>query len=85
MQQRTADVNPLAVASFVLALLGYVGVAAFVGPALGIVLGEVSKRQIARTGQAGLGLARAGTMLGAAWFVLMLGILVVFSLMTLGR
>jgi hypothetical protein len=57
MQQRTADVNPLAVA----------------------------KRQIARTGQAGLGLARAGTMLGAAWFVLMLGILVVFSLMTLGR
>jgi hypothetical protein len=57
MQQRTADVNPLAVA----------------------------KRQIARTGQAGLGLARAGTMLGAAWFVLLLGILVVFSLMTLGR
>lgn len=58
MQQRTADVNPVAVASFVLALLGYVGVAVVMGPALGIVLGEVAKRRIARTGQAGLGLAK---------------------------
>lgn len=72
MQQRSADVSALAVASFVLALLGYVGVAAFVGPALGIVLGEVAKRQIARTGQSGAGLAKAGRILGAAWFVLLL-------------
>jgi hypothetical protein len=81
----TADVNPLAVASFVLALLGYVGVAVFVGPALGIVLGEVAKRQIARTGQAGLGLAKAGAILGAAWFVLVLGTIFVFSLASLRR
>jgi len=80
MQQRTTDVNPLAVASFVLALLGYVGVAAFVGPALGIVFGEVAKRQIARGGQSGLGLAKAGTILGAAWFVLVLAAALLFSL-----
>jgi Domain of unknown function (DUF4190) len=85
MQQRTTDVNTFAVAGFVLALLGYVGVAAFVGPALGIVFGEVAKRQIARTGQAGLGLARAGAILGAAWYVLVLGAIVVFSLVTLRR
>lgn len=65
MQQRTADVNPVAVASFVLALLGYVGVAVVMGPALGIVLGEVAKRRIARTGQAGLGLAKWGAILEA--------------------
>ena len=80
MQQRTADVNPVAVASFVLALLGYVGVAVVVGPALGIVLGEVAKRQIARTNQAGIGLARWGAILGAAWFVLVLGTVLVSSL-----
>jgi hypothetical protein len=79
VQQRSGDLNPLAVASFVLALLGYVGVAPVVGPALGIVFGEVAKRQIARSGQAGFRLARAGGILGAAWFVLVLGtILVVY-------
>jgi len=37
VQQRAADVNALAVASFVLAVLGYVGVAPVVGPAFGTV------------------------------------------------
>jgi hypothetical protein len=39
-------------------------VAPVVGPALAIVLGEVAGRQIARTGEAGSRLARAGRILG---------------------
>lgn len=80
VQRRTADLNTLAVASFVLALLGYVGVAPVIGPLLGIVFGEVAKRQIATSGEAGSQLARAGRILGALWFVLVLGLALVFGL-----
>jgi hypothetical protein len=58
VRQQTAELNPVALASFVLAIIGFVGLLPVVSPALAIVLGEVAKRQIARTGQAGLGIAR---------------------------
>jgi len=39
-------------------------------------------RQIARTGQAGFGIAKAGTILGAAWFVFVLASIFLFSTFT---
>lgn len=81
LQQGTADLNPAALASLVLAIMGFVALP-LVGPVLAIVLGEVAMRQIAHTGQAGLAVAKAGTILGAAWFVLVLGTIVVFSILT---
>jgi Domain of unknown function (DUF4190) len=81
VQQGTADLNPAALASFVLAILGFVALP-LVGPVLAIVLGEVAMRQIAHTGQAGLAVAKAGTILGASWFVLVLGTIVLFSILT---
>jgi hypothetical protein len=50
---------------------------AFIFAPLGIVFGSVAKKQIARTGEQGEGLAKAGfwlglvfTVLGLLWFVL---------------
>ncbi|HKF75649.1 MAG TPA: DUF4190 domain-containing protein [Candidatus Dormibacteraeota bacterium] len=80
MRTRAADLNVAALAAVVLAVLGWVGVLPVVGPALGIVLGEVARRQIARTGEAGSGIARAARILGAAWFVLAALALLLFSL-----
>ena len=61
---------------------------AFVFSPLGIVFGAVAKKQIARTGEEGMGLAKAGfwlgivfTVLGVLWFVLVFGI--GFSLLAL--
>ena len=81
MQQRSADLNPAALASFVLAILGFVALP-LLGPLLAIILGEVAMRQIRRTGQAGFAIAKAGTILGAGWFVLVLGAIVIFSIFT---
>jgi hypothetical protein len=47
--------NPLAVVALV---------AAFVLPLAGIVVGHVALHQLRRSGEAGIGLARAGTILG---------------------
>lgn len=73
MQQPTrgADVNVFAVASLVLGILGYVALP-FAGAVLAMVLGWVARRQIAMSGDAGLRLARAGSILGASWFVVAL-------------
>lgn len=50
---------------------------AFVFSPLGIVFGAIAKKQIAQTGEEGMGLAKAGfwlgivfTVLGVLWFVL---------------
>jgi hypothetical protein len=80
--QRTGDVNPLAVASLVLGILGFVALPVL-GAAFAIVLGEVAKRQIARSGQSGSAVATAGRILGAVWFVVALGSIVVFSVFTI--
>ena len=81
MQQGTADLNPAALASFVLAILGFVALP-FLGPLLAIVLGEVAMRQIARTGQTGFGIAKAGTILGAAWFVIAMASILLWLIVT---
>jgi hypothetical protein len=56
----------MAIASFVLGLLGIVGISAI----LGIALGIVALRRIGRTFQRGKGLAIAGIVLGSVWLVL---------------
>ena len=61
---RSQGTNGLAVASFVLALMG--------GSVLAITLGHVAKSQIARTGESGDGLATAGLVIGYASIALLL-------------
>lgn len=56
----------MAIAAFVLGLLGIVGISAI----LGIVLGSVALSRIRRTYQQGKGLAIAGIVLGSCWLAL---------------
>lgn len=79
MRRSTAELNPLALASFVMAILGFV-VLPVVGAALAIVLGEMARRRISKTGEAGFAIATAGTILGALWFVLVLTAVLAMSL-----
>lgn len=75
---RSADLNPFAVASLVFGILGFFALP-FVGAALALLFGWVARRQISVTGDMGFGVARAGSILGAAWFILTL-LLVIFLL-----
>jgi hypothetical protein len=76
---RGADVNVFAVASLVLGILGFVELP-FAGAVLAMVLGWVARRQIAVSGDTGLRLARAGSILGASWFVVaLLAVLLVIN------
>lgn len=79
MRRSTAELSPLALASFVMAILGFV-VLPVVGAALAIVLGEMARRRISKTGEAGFAIATAGTILGALWFVLVLTAVLAMSL-----
>jgi len=58
--------NGLAIAGFVLGLLGFTGITAI----LGIVLGSIGLSRIRGTGQGGKGLAIAGIVLGSCWLAL---------------
>jgi hypothetical protein len=62
-----ASISGMAIAAFVLGLLGFAVVSAI----LGIVLGCVALRQIRRTGQRGKGLAIAGIVLGGVWLAVL--------------
>jgi NhaP-type Na+/H+ and K+/H+ antiporter len=59
----TAGTNGMAIAGFVLGLLGFMGITAI----LGIVFGSVALSRIRRTAQEGKGLAIAGIVLGSCW------------------
>jgi hypothetical protein len=78
MQRANPDLNVLAVVSLVLGILGFVALP-FIGAAGAIVTGEIAKRQILRSGEAGFACARWGALLGALWFLLMLCAVVLFS------
>src|SRR5215469_9870554 len=68
---QSAGTDGMAIAGFVLGLLGIVGISAI----LGIVFGSVALGRIRRTGQSGRGLAIAGIVLGSCWlafFVLLI-------------
>jgi hypothetical protein len=74
---RTADLNPFAVASLVFGILGFVALP-FVGAVLALGFGWLARRQIAATGDLGLGVARAGSILGGVWFILALIFTLIF-------
>jgi len=62
-------------------------IAAFVVPLAGIIMGHISLGQIKRTGEAGHGLALAGTILGyvfTALYILIIGFTVLIPLIVLG-
>jgi hypothetical protein len=73
---KSADLNPLAVASLVFGILGFVALP-LVGAVLALGFGWLARRQIAATGDLGLGVARAGSILGGVWFILALILLLV--------
>lgn len=63
----------MAIAGFILGLLGIVGISAI----LGIVFGSVALGRIRRTGQPGRGLAIAGIVLGSCWLALYLMLILI--------
>lgn len=63
----------LAIAGFVLGLLGFVGITAI----LGIVLGSVALSGMRRTAQGGRGLAIAGIVLGSCWIAFFVILIVI--------
>ena len=63
----------MAIAGFVLGLLGFVGISAI----LGIVFGAVALGRIRRTYQQGKGLAIAGIVLGSCWLALFVFLIVI--------
>jgi hypothetical protein len=75
---RSADLNPFAVASLVFGILGFVALP-LVGAVLALGFGWLARRQIAATGDLGLGVARAGSILGGVWFILALILLLLVS------
>ena len=70
----SAGTNGMAIAGFVLGLLGFAVISAI----LGIVFGSIALSHIRTTGQGGRGLAIAGIVLGSCWLVLL------FALILLG-
>jgi hypothetical protein len=63
-----AGTNGMAIAGFVLGLLGLFGITAI----LGIVFGSVALSRIRRSAQEGRGLAIAGIVLGSCWLAVLL-------------
>ena len=62
-QEASRSTNKKAIAALVLGLIGLTGVL-FVAAIVAIVLGMRSRREIAASDQSGLGLAKAGIVLG---------------------
>lgn len=60
VQVAAAKTNGYAIASLVLSLLGLCGI----GSILAIVFGNMAKKEIAARGEGGLGLAKAGVIIG---------------------
>lgn len=79
--------NTYATLSLVMSILGFMGFA-LIGPILGIVFGQMAKKQIAQSGEDGMGLANAGVILGIIQLVLsllfILGIIVLFIIAAVG-
>jgi hypothetical protein len=71
--QAAAGHNGMAIAGFVLGLLGFAGITAI----LGIVFGSVALATIRRTAQPGKGLAIAGIVLGSCWLALFIILFVI--------
>ena len=65
---QSASNKPLAVASLVCSLFGWVCL--FIGALLGVIFGFIALAQIKRTGQRGRGMAIAGIVIGAVLIVL---------------
>ena len=68
-----APTNALAVVSLVAGILGFIFVLPVVGPLVAIITGHIATRQIRQSGEAGAGMALAGTVLG--WVAVVLGAL----------
>src|SRR5215475_7879113 len=69
----SATTNGMAIAGFVLGLLGFFGITAIIG----IVLGSVALSNVRRTAQGGKGLAIAGIVLSGCWLAFFLILIVI--------
>jgi hypothetical protein len=65
--------NVLAIISMIASIVGFVWILPFIGSLAGVIMGHISLRQIARTGEKGRGMALAGLIVGyvgLAFFVI---------------
>lgn len=75
-----ARTNVLAILSLVASIAGLLLILPVIGPLAAVIMGHISLRQIARTGEKGRGMALTGTILGwvgVAFLVLLLILLIV--------
>ncbi|GMA35999.1 DUF4190 domain-containing protein [Demequina litorisediminis] len=66
--------NPLAVVAIVFAAIGLVGLPPVISSVVGIICGSIAKKQIAASGDDGIGMAKAAVLVG--WIGLALVLLV---------
>lgn len=72
--------NTLAVISMVASIVGFVWILPFIGSLAGVIMGHISLRQIAATGEKGRGMALAGLIVGYVGLVLfVIGIFAIFA------
>lgn len=64
--------NPLAVASFVMGLVGVLPILPFIGSLLAVIFGHIALTQTSKSGDRGRGFAIAGIILG--WLIIALAI-----------
>ncbi|MET0296560.1 MAG: DUF4190 domain-containing protein, partial [Microbacterium sp.] len=56
--------NVLAIISMIASIVGFIWILPFVGSLAGVIMGHISLKQIARTGEKGRGMALAGVIVG---------------------
>ena len=60
----TIKTNVLAIVSMIASILGFIWFLPFIGSLAGVIMGHISLKQIARTGEKGRGMALAGVIVG---------------------
>lgn len=72
--------NTLAVISMVASIVGFLWILPFIGSLAGVIMGHISLRQIAASGEKGRGMALAGLIVGYVGLALfVIGIIAIFA------
>jgi len=79
-QTHQQPTNTYAIIALVAAISGFMGFA-LVGPVVGIIFARMAKKEIAGTGQDGLGMAKAAEII--SWIQIALTVMVIFGIIAL--
>lgn len=72
--------NVLAIISMIASIVGFIWLLPFIGSLAGIIMGHISLRQIAATGENGRGMALAGVIVGYVGLALLIiGIVILWG------